>query len=84
MSCLQRSYKYYNNAVTCCEKCYDVSLQSQCKLKPDVKIVIMNESGQLRSTIDVPHALVKQKNPSIWLFQIPQKGYCYKTYKQIF
>ena len=49
-----------------------------------MKIVIMNKGGQLRSTIDVPHALVKQKNPSIWLFQIPQKGYCYKTYKQIF
>ena len=65
MSCLQRSCKYYNNAVVWCKKCCNVSLQSQCKLTPDVKIVIMNKGGQLRSTIDVPHALVKQKNPSI-------------------
>ena len=42
-----------------CEKYDKASSQSQCKSKADVKMVILNESGQLRSTIDVPHALIE-------------------------
>ena len=38
----------------------NTSLQSDCKLKVDVKMVILDESDQLRSTIDVPHALMEK------------------------
>ena len=49
-----------NSAVSWCEKRDNASSQSQCKLKADVKMVILNESGQLRSTIDVPHTLMEK------------------------
>ena len=48
-----------NNAVAWCKKCNNTSLQSQCKSKADVKMVILDVSGQLRSTIDVPNALIE-------------------------
>ena len=48
-----------NNAVASCEKCDNASSQGQCKSKADVKMVILNESGQLRSTINIPHALIE-------------------------
>ena len=50
-------------------------------IKADVEMVILNGSGQLRSSIDVSPALIEK---SISLFQIPPKRYCYETYKQIF
>ena len=46
-----------DNAFAWCEKCDSASLQSQCKLKADVKIVVFSESDQLISIIQVPHAL---------------------------
>ena len=49
-----------NNAVAWCEKCDNASSPSQCKSRADVKMVILNESGQLRSTIAVPHALIEK------------------------
>ena len=49
-----------NNAVAWCGKCDNASSQSHCKSKEDVKMVILDESGQLRSTIDVPHALIEK------------------------
>ena len=48
-----------DNAFAWCEKCDSASLQSQCKLKADVKIVVFSESDQLISIIQVPHALTK-------------------------
>ena len=42
-----------NNAVAWCKKCNNVSSQSQYKSIADVKMVILDESGQLGSTIDV-------------------------------
>ena len=42
-----------NNAVAWCKECNNVSSQSQCKSIADMKMVILDESGQLGSTIDV-------------------------------
>ena len=54
-----------NNAVAWCEKCDNASSQSQCRSKADVKMMILDESGQLISTIDVPKSinLIVSKNP---------------------
>ena len=49
-----------NNVVAWCEKCDNASSQSQCKSKVDVKMLILKESGWLRSTIDVLHALIEK------------------------
>ena len=46
-----------NNAVAWCEKCDNASSQSQCRSKADVKMMILDESGQLISTIDVPKSI---------------------------
>ena len=61
-----------NNAVAWCEKCDNASSRSQCKSKADVKMVILNESGQLRSTIDVPHALI-EKSINLAVSNTPKK-----------
>ena len=49
-----------NNVVAWCEKGDNASSQSQCKSKIDVKMLILNESGRLRFTIDVLHALIEK------------------------
>ena len=49
-----------NSAAALCEGCDNASSLSQCKLKTDVKMVILNESGQLRSTINAPHGLIEK------------------------
>ena len=49
-----------NSAVGWYEKRDNASSQSQCKSKADVKMVILNESGQLRSTIDETHTLMEK------------------------
>ena len=54
-----------NNAVAWCEKCDNASSQSQYRSKADVKMMILDESGQLISTIDVPKSinLIVSKTP---------------------
>ena len=49
-----------NNTVAWCEKCDNASSQSQCKSKADEKMVILNEGGQLRSSIDVLYAIIEK------------------------
>ena len=61
-----------NNAVAWCEKCDNALSQSQCKSKADVKMVILDESGQLRSTINVPHALI-EKSINLVVSNTPKK-----------
>ena len=40
-----------NNALASCKKCENTSLQSQSKLKAEVKMVILNDNDQLRSNL---------------------------------
>ena len=72
-----------NNAVLWCEKCDYASSQSQCKSKADVKMVIMNESGRLRSTIDVPHALI-EKSINLAVSNTPKKDIVLKLINNSF
>ena len=72
-----------NNAVAWCEKCDNASSQSQCQSKADVKMVILNESGQLRSTIDVPHALIG-KSINLAASNTPQKDVVRKIINKSF
>ena len=37
-----------NNALASCKKCDKTSSQIQCKLKAEMKMVILNDNGQLR------------------------------------
>ena len=48
-----------DNAVVWCEKCDKASMQSQCKSKTDVKMVVLNESDQLRSNIKLSHPSIE-------------------------
>ena len=69
------------NAVAWWKRCDNASLQSQCKSKADVKMIILNESGQFY------HQCATRFNRKIYQFgsfTYTQKGYCYETYKQIF
>ena len=72
-----------NNAVAWCEKCDNASSQSQCKSKADVKMVILNESDQLRSTIDVPHALI-EKSINLTVSNAPKKDIVMKLINKSF
>ena len=72
-----------NNAVAWSEKCGNTSLQSDCKLKADVKMVILDESVQLRSIIDVPHALT-EKSISLVLSNTPKKDTVMKLINKSF
>ena len=72
-----------NNAVAWYEKCDNASSQSQCKSKADVKMVILNDSGQLRSTIDVPRALTK-KSINLTVSNTPKKDIVMKLINRSF
>ena len=72
-----------NNAVAWSEKCGNTSLQSDCKLKADVKMVILDESVQLRSIIDVPHALT-EKSINLVLSNTPKKDTVMKLINKSF
>ena len=72
-----------NNAVAWCEKCDNASSQSQCKSKADVKMVILNENGQSRSTIDVPHALI-EKSINLAVSNTPKKDIVMKLINKSF
>ena len=61
-----------NNAVAWCERCDNASSQTQCKSKADVKMVMLNESGKLRSTINVPHALI-EKSSNFAVLNLPKR-----------
>ena len=49
-----------NNAVGWCDICENAESQSECKLKTDVKIVILDESDQMKYYISVPHSLIEK------------------------
>ena len=67
-----------NNAVAWCEKCDNASSQSQCRSKADVKMIILDESGQLISTIDVP------KSINLIVSKTPRKDIVMKRIKKSF
>ena len=67
-----------NNAVAWCEKCDNASSQSQCRSKADVKMMILDESGQLISTIDVP------KSINLIVSKTPRKDIVMKRIKKSF
>ena len=67
-----------NNAVAWCEKCDNASSQSQCRSKADVKMMILDESGQLVSTIDVP------KSINLIVSKTPRKDIVMKRIKKSF
>ena len=72
-----------NYAVTWCEKYDNASLQSQCKSKADVKMVMLTKSGLLRSTIDVPHALI-EKSINLAVSNTPKKDIVMKLISKSF
>ena len=72
-----------NNAVAWCEKCDNASSQSQCRSKADVKMIILDESGQLRSTIDVPNPLI-EKSINLIVSKTPRKDIVMKRIKKSF
>ena len=72
-----------NNAVAWCERCDNASSQSQCKSKAYVKMVILNVSGQLRSTVDVPHALI-EKSINLAVSNITEKDIVMKLTNKSF
>ena len=49
-----------NNAVGWYDICENAESQSECKLKIDVKIVILDESDQMKYYISVPHSLIEK------------------------
>ena len=67
-----------NNAVAWCEKCDNASSQSQCRSKADVKMMILDESDQLISTIDVP------KSINLIVSKTPRKDIVMKRIKKSF
>ena len=67
-----------NNAVAWCEKCDNASSQSQYRSKADVKMIILDESGQLISTIDVP------KSINLIVSKTPRKDIVMKRIKKSF
>ena len=72
-----------NNAVTWCKRCDNTSSQSQCKSKADVKMVILNESGQLRSSINVRLALI-EKSINLAVSNTPKKDIVLKLRNKSF
>ena len=72
-----------NNAAAWCEKCDNASSQSDCKLKADLKMVIFDESVQLRSTIDVPHALI-EKSINLVVSNTPKRDIAMKLINKSF
>ena len=71
-----------NNAVGWCDICENAESQSECKLKTDVKIVILDESDQMKYYISVPHSLI-EKSINV-CFKYIEKRNCYETCKQNF
>ena len=71
-----------NNAVGWCDICENAESQSECKLKTDVKIVILDESDQMKYYISVPHSLI-EKSINVCSKYI-EKGNCHETCKQNF
>ena len=71
-----------NNAVGWCDICENAESQSECKLKTDVKIVILDESDQMKYYISVPHSLI-EKSINV-CFKYIEKGNCHETCKQNF
>ena len=49
-----------NNAVGWCDIWENAESQSECKLKTDVKIVILDESDQMKYYISVPYSLIEK------------------------
>ena len=72
-----------NNAVAWCGKCDNASSQSHCESKEDVKMVILDECGQLKSTIDVPHALI-EKSINLAVSNTPKKDTVMKLINKSF
>ena len=72
-----------NNAVTWCKRCDNASSQSQCKSKADVRMVILNESGQLRSFINVRLALI-EKSINLAASNTPKKDIVMKLINKSF
>ena len=49
-----------NNAVGWCDICENAESQSEWKIKTDVKIVILDESDQMKYYISVPHSVIEK------------------------
>ena len=71
------------NAVAWCGKCDNASSQSHCESKEGVKMVKLDESGQLKSTIDVPHALI-EKSINLAVSNTPKKDTVMKLINKSF
>ena len=48
-----------SNTVGYCQVCDNVSSQNECKLKTDVNMTVLDESGQMRLYIFVPHKIIE-------------------------
>ena len=48
-----------SNTVGYCQVCDNVSSQNECKLKTDVKMTVLDESGQMRLYISAPHKIIE-------------------------
>ena len=72
-----------NNAVGWCDICKNAESQSECKLKTDVKIVILDERDQMKYYIFVPHSLI-EKSINVSVSNTWEKAIAMKLVKKTF